>query len=182
MVRKAQKSGLNVRISNDAKSIDFLYHVHVDNIQSIGGIAKPYEFFSSIPSFYKPGIDYDLYLAESEGQTIAGLLLFYCGNVVEYYTPVIVKEFRHLQPLSLLIYEAMSAAKNNNYKFWNWGGTWKSQDGVYQFKSRWGTEDHPYYYYTKILNKDVVNCNKQELLSEYPFFYVYPFDKLASQS
>ena len=26
---------------------------------------------------------------------------------------------------------------NKGFHYWNWGGTWQSQEGVYSFKNRW---------------------------------------------
>ena len=96
-----------------------------------------------------------IFIAEKEGIKIAGLLLFYFNKSIEYFTPVIVNEFRSLQPLSLLIFEAMKDGISRNYEFWNWGGTWLTQDGVYRFKKMWGSEDLKYFYYVKIIQKDI---------------------------
>ena len=94
------------------------------------------------------------------------------------YTPVIVEEHREKQPLSLLIFEAMKDASKEGYKLWNWGGTWLTQDGVYRFKSRWGTKDINYYYYTKINSERIYHCSKEELLNEYNDVFVIPFSHL----
>ena len=58
--------------------------------------------------------------------------------------------YRSEQPLSVLIFRAMQdAIKEKGSKHWNWGGTWKSQHGVYRFKSRWGAHDNKYRYHIK---------------------------------
>lgn len=71
----------------------------------------------------------------------------------------------------------MQDAIKNGYKNWNWGGTWATQDGVYRFKKRWGTEDLNYYYYTK-LNYDVKQLSKIELNNSYEYFYTVPFGEI----
>lgn len=65
------------------------------------------------------------------------------------------------------------------YNRWNWGGTWITQEGVYNFKKKWGTEDYPYYYYNKIYDKKILEIEKQELLEEFEYFYVIPFSVLG---
>ena len=35
-----------------------------------------------------------------------------------------------------------------------------------------------YEYYIKINNKEILNLSKEELLREYPYFYVIPFERL----
>ena len=104
-------------------------------------------------------------------------MLFYFNKSVEYYTPVIVNEYRNLQPLSLLIFEAIKDALKGGYEIWNWGGTWPTQDGVYHFKKMWGSEDLKYFYYVKIFNKDILKIESTILQEEYPYLYCYPFNK-----
>lgn len=176
MVRKSQKQGLEVVVDNS--QIDFLYDTHKQNMSAIGGRAKVESFFKNFPSVFKENEDYKIYVAKENGVFISALLLFYHNKTVEYYTPVIVETHREKQPLSLLIFEAMKQASESGYELWNWGGTWASQDGVYRFKKRWGTEDINYYYYTKINNKAIFNSSKEVLLKEYADVFVLPFQHL----
>jgi len=72
----------------------------------------------------------------------------------------------------------MKDATKKKCKYWNWGGTWLSQTGVYQFKKRWGTHDLKYNYYTNLIDNSILNLSKEDLLREYPYFYVLPFSAL----
>lgn len=178
-IKKAIKSGIQVRWSQDTSDLDFLFQVHQDNIKAIGGIAKEKEFFEKI-GISIPQENYRIYVAELEGIPVAALLLFYYNKTVEYYTPTIIEAYRSIQPLSLLIYQAMQDAILDRYTHWNWGGTWLTQDGVYDFKKRWGTSDLPYYYFTKLYDEKLRTLTREQLLSEYPNFYVMPFNKLKA--
>ena len=86
--------------------------------------------------------------------------------------------------MSLLIYEAMQEAARRGCRYWNWGGTWLTQDGVYFFKSRWGTEDRPYYYYISEHEgaESLRNLTKEEIIENYPYFYVLPFNILRQNA
>jgi lipid II:glycine glycyltransferase (peptidoglycan interpeptide bridge formation enzyme) len=117
-------------------------------------------------------------MAYVNDKKIGGLLVFCFNNTVEYFTPAIDEKFRTTQALSLVICYAMRDAALDGYTHWNWGGTWLSQGGVYDFKRKWGTIDKPYHYYTKIYKEKILNINRQIALEEYPFFYVAPFDQL----
>ena len=77
--------------------------------------------------------------------------------------------------------EAMKDAMLRGYDNWNWGGTWLSQGGVYDFKKRWGTSEHPYYYFTQVFNQDVLSLSKAVLVKDYLGFYVVPFDALKGE-
>jgi hypothetical protein len=177
MVRKAEKIGIQVTVNNDA--ISFLEETHNENMIAIGGKAKPSNFFSLFPECFGQG--YKIYVASIDGEPIAALLLFYHNKTVEYYTPVIKEQHRDKQALSLLIYRAMTEASEQNYTLWNWGGTWKSQTGVYTFKKRWGTLDIPYFYYIFIGNKNIIKQSPEILLRNYPYFFVAPFHLLTNE-
>lgn len=175
---KAYNSEITIEIESD---FDFLYATHRSNMQAINGRAKKFSFFESIPESFVAGRDYKLYFAKKNEKNIAALLLFYFGQTVEYFTPAIVSEYRVYQPTAALIYHAIEDAKKNGYRYWNWGGTWHSQDGVYKFKRKWGAEDYLYKYYTKINNKKLLSSTPEILLEEYSDFFVVPFSMLGAR-
>ncbi len=176
MVRKAIKENITIEVDNS--QIGFLYETHYENITSMGGKAKERRFFELIEKHFEKGKDYNIYIAKLGEKEIGALLLFYYNETVEYFTPAAIAEYRNFQATSLLVYESMIDASKNGYKWWNWGGTWASQDGVYRFKNRFGAVDKKYSYFIKINNKDIYKASKEELLEEYDNFYVIPFDKL----
>ncbi|MES2131531.1 MAG: GNAT family N-acetyltransferase [Bacteroidota bacterium] len=181
LVRKAQKLDILIDDGAGNEYLDFLIDTHKENLAAIGGLAKPDHFFRLIPDHFTYGKDYKIYAAKKDGQLIAAMLVFYFNKTVEYFTPVIKAEFRSSQPLSLLIFEGMKEAVADGYKWWNWGGTWASQGGVYHFKSQWGTQDKNYYYYTKILDESILKKTKEQLLDNYPYFFVVPFHILKPE-
>ena len=82
--------------------------------------------------------------------------------------------------MALLIHEAMKDAAVRGYQYWNWGGTWLTQSGVYDFKKKWGTKDYPYYYYTQVNNEKILYLRKEDLLETFPGFFVVPFNQLKA--
>lgn len=179
-IRKASKLGVKVRASNHLDDLDFMYRTHVANMHAIGGLAKEQHFFHLVPKLMLCD-DWSMYIAELENQKIAGLLLFQHGKTVEYFTPVIVEEHRSSQALSLVIYQAMLDAMQSGFSQWNWGGTWLTQDGVYQFKKKWGTKDIPYFYYCRVFNREMLKQSKEAILKHYVGFYTVPFSALGSK-
>lgn len=177
MVRKAEKLGIKVNVAND--DLPFLIQTHSENMAQIGGKAKPESFFNLIPNYFRVDTDYKIYTATLNGNRVASLLLFYYKNFIEYYTPVIAHEYRDSQGLSLIIHEAMKDGIQNGFHLWNWGGTWKTQEGVYRFKSRFGAEDIEYNYYMTSI-EGLTSYPLKEVVSEYPWFYVGPYSMWES--
>ena len=176
-IRKAIKSGVLIRQSTTDEDFDFLATLHQQNIESIGGKSKSKLFFESVKKLI-PNDNYSLFIAQIQEKKVAALLLFYFNDTVEYFTPCSIFEYRNQQPSSLLIFEAMKDAIEKKYKFWNWGGTWESQKGVYEFKKKWGAKDMHYFYFTKILDRKILKSSKDELEKLYPNFYTLPYKNL----
>ena len=87
-----------------------------------------------------------------------------------------------MHSLFLIINQAMLDAAEQNFEWWNWGGTWPSQESVYKFKKKWGAQDFQYRYYTTINNWDILKANKEQLSIEYENFYVAPYDQLEGNN
>ena len=103
------------------------------------------------------------------------------NSTIEYFTPCTLNNYRNYQASALLIFEAMKYAIDKNFKNWNWGGTWESQKGVYDFKKKWGSIDLNYYYFTKVYNPEILNQTSDKLLELYPNFYITSFSNLKNK-
>lgn len=180
-IKKAIKSGVRPRISDIAspEELELFYEMHRSNMIRIGGAIKPFTFLQEINSS-----PYSRFIwAELDDQIIAGLLCLFFNQTVEYYIPVFEEERKNLHGLSLAICHGMDEAFKEGYRYWNFGGTWLSQEGVYTFKDHFGTRDYPYTYYVK-LGRDIDffrSLGRNKLTEEYPFLYVIPFSALESE-
>ncbi|MBP95983.1 hypothetical protein CMK18_08525 [Candidatus Poribacteria bacterium] len=176
-IRRAMKEGISVN-KGRSESLDFLYETHINNMMSIGGLPKRRSFFDNI-SKYMEDHEWVVFTAVLDRKPIAALLLFYFNKTVEYFTPVIHVDYRKTQALSFVIYSAMQDAISHGYENWNWGGTWLSQDGVYNFKKKWAATDYPYYYYTRVYKQDLLECTPNFLIENYQGFFLIPFRELT---
>ena len=174
-IRKAQQLPLTISRERDEQAMRFLVHAHQASIVAKKGVAKSERFFSCALQTFEYGREVEVWAARHGSRLVAALLVFYFNQTVEYYTPVVVPEYRAWQPLSLIVLEAMIAASARGFRFWNWGGTWHSQQSLRRFKKRLGASDYRYCYYTRVLDADVLERSPSELLERYPNFYVVPF-------
>jgi hypothetical protein len=174
-IRRAIKADIKITECHDYEALDFLYKVHKENIEGIGGKAKQKSFFDLIPTNFSKD-EYSVYVATIDGKRIAALLVFYFNSTVEYFTPAILHDHRNDQPSALLIFEAMKIAVQRGFTHWNWGGTWYTQHGVYDFKKKWGAQDREYYYYTRV-REDFLNRNDyNDIFKSFPYFYILPLN------
>jgi hypothetical protein len=181
LLRKAQKSGITFYHDNSESTIRFLVETHTRNMEEAGAPPKGPNLFNEVVRLFTYDRDYRIYVAELDGVRIAALLLKYFAMTVDYFTPAIVAEYRSHQPLNLLIFNAMKDAAQRGFRYWNWGGTTlPSQEGVYHFKKRWGSEECRYYYYVRAYRdmSPILSLDAGTLTREYPFFYVIPFSEL----
>lgn len=176
-VRKPYKRGLEIETSTDFEP---LFRMHKDGMESKGGRIKPLSFFEAIPQTV-PAEQYDLSYALKNGEIIAGLLLFYDGSTVEYFTPAYDFEYRDDQATSMLIFEAMKDAVSNGFRYWNFGGTLSSQESLHRFKRGWGADDYPYHYYT-VPGEGIdtlLAATPSDVADAYDQSYAIPFDALT---
>lgn len=172
----------NISIEEDAGALGFVEKVHRENMAAIKGTAKPPSYFSFIPECFMYGVDWRLFTAKKNKMPVAAVLMFYANGVAEYFTPAITEEGRSSQATSLILLEAMKDAARRGFRFWNWGGTWPDQDGVFRFKRKWGAHMKPYRYFVTLRKKALLSATVAELSAAYPFFYVLPYHLLGGNS
>jgi lipid II:glycine glycyltransferase (peptidoglycan interpeptide bridge formation enzyme) len=170
---------VNVTVDTSDESKDFLFNIHFENMRAIqSGLHKDKKIFDLFYKKYQAGKDYNIFIAKKNDIKLAALLVFYFNKITEYYTPVIVKQYRSNQPLTALIHEAIKYSVSKNFLYWNWGGNGIGLNNVYEFKKKWGAKDYFYNYYTKINNENFLNLSSEVILNEYRGFYTVPFDNL----
>jgi hypothetical protein len=174
-IRKARKLGIKVSTSKSPETMDFLAATHIENMKAVGGLGKPLSFFDALPRFLNDD-EWQVHIGKLNGEPVAALLTLRYKKTVEYFTPVIKAEYRSTQALSIIIFEAMLQASAEGFQTWNWGGTWLSQSGVYDFKRKWGATESVYDYYVRIQDQRVFDLTPSQCLNEFPFFYLYPFN------
>lgn len=180
LVRKSLQQGFSSRVTDEDWAWEFLHRTHMENIGAVGGKAKPWKHFEAmrrnIPVEWRR-----LYVAQLNDVAVAAVLLFRFNQTVEYITPVIKLEYRPLQPLSFLIYGAMLDSIEAGYQYWNWGGTWVTQQSLHHFKAGWGARDYPYTYLIHASQDSVdrIRQNAVGISGCFPWHYLFPFDQLS---
>ena len=174
-IRRAQKDA--VTVIEDNSQIHFIRSVHQNEMKKRTRKFKTDDFFCKIHKHFKPREDFKIFIAYRDNQPIAGLLMFYFNQTAEYFTPVVLEQARIHQPMSLILSHALLDAMKHKFKWFNWGGTWLTQEGVHRFKKQMGAVDYLYQYYTYVKYPEILDKSDDEILELYPNFYVFNFNK-----
>ena len=181
--RKILKSDFEYRRCSTEQEVRQFAQIHKANIEAKGGQFKTMDFFLKVfeMSQSKPETA-EVAAMFDKGKLIAGIVLFCFNDTVEYHTTCLLDEYRSIGPLNRIIVEKMIDAGMAGYRFWNFGGTWKTQEGVYLFKKSFGAGDRNYYYYTVFFRdvEQIKQMSPKEILKGYPFCYVIPFSELET--
>jgi lipid II:glycine glycyltransferase (peptidoglycan interpeptide bridge formation enzyme) len=178
-IRKSMKENISIEICElTEKIIPDFYSFHKNEMDSKNGKSKPIQFFYSIKNNFTFGKDYELYVAKQNFKPISYLLIFYSDIHAEYYMPAYHSDFKHTQSTSLLIWESIKSAIKRNLKFYNFGGTCKNQPELYRFKRGWSSNDYFYNYYIFANIDKIRSIGIENLVTEFPYFYIAPFNKI----
>lgn len=174
-IKKSMRN--NIKVSFSDPSYEFNMKWHKISMERKNVKTKPESFYQKLNDHFEYGKEYAIYHAYMENEKIASLLIFYCNKSVEYFIPAYNPDFLNLEPMSLIIYQAMIDAIDKGYKTWNWGGIHPNAKSVYKFKKKWFTKELPYRYlmYLKDSNNFKLSSNHT---NEYGFFYFFPYSKL----
>jgi FemAB-related protein (PEP-CTERM system-associated) len=152
-VKKSQKLGVQVRIAQQREDMAHYYRLHLQTrCKKHGMPAQPQRHFYELwDRFAKSGAT-QLLLAEYQGTVIAGMILLASGTILRYAYGASDEYFLNLAPNNLLMWTAIKLGCTLGYQTFDMGRTSCDNEGLMEFKRRWGAvkEPLPYYYYPQM--------------------------------
>ncbi len=152
-VKKSQKLGVQVRIAQQREDMAHYYRLHLQTrCKKHGMPAQPQRHFYELwDRFAKSGAT-QLLLAEYQGTVIAGMILLASGTILRYAYGASDEHFLNLAPNNLLMWTAIKLGCTLGYQTFDMGRTSCDNEGLMEFKRRWGAvkEPLPYYYYPQM--------------------------------
>lgn len=144
-VRLAQKRGVRVRAGSE-DDLPVFYRLYAHTGERDGFLVRPYAYYETVwTTFLRAGLAH-LLLAEVEGETVGGLILFRFGDTAWYFYGASADAHRERMPNHLLQWEAIRWARAQGcrrYDFWGAPDELDEKDplwGVYRFKEGFGGE------------------------------------------
>jgi lipid II:glycine glycyltransferase (peptidoglycan interpeptide bridge formation enzyme) len=148
-IKKAQKLGVHVRFARKRTEMEQYYRLHLLTRMKHGMPAQPQRFFLALWDALVAENAVQLLLAEYEETVIAGMILLTAGSTVKYAYGASDEQFLQLAPNNLLLWTAITWGCAQGYRTLDLGRTARDNQGLMEFKRRWGASEErlPYYYY-----------------------------------
>jgi hypothetical protein len=149
-INKSRKLGVQVRIAQRREEVAHYYRLHLQTYSKKHGVpAQPAQFFYSLWDSFAANGTMQLLLAEYQGQTIAGMIIIVSGNkAVKCAYGASDKRYLYLAPNNLLMWTAITWGCEHDYRVLDMGRTARTNEGLMEYKRRWGAVPEPLPYYT----------------------------------
>jgi len=144
-IRLAERSGVEVRAAGEADLPDF-YRLYCETSQRAGFVIRPYSYYHEAWNTLMSAGLAKLFMADYQGQLLAGAMLFCCGRKVLYMYGASSTQHRKIMPTYLLQWRSILWAKEAGFQLYDMGGipekleTSDPMYGVYHFKASFGGE------------------------------------------
>ncbi len=110
-LRLAMRNGVNIRRSSDPADLSAFYRLFSETATRNDFFQEPYGFFLNLADSLFPRGHAELFLAEAEGEAVAGLLLLDFGRRATYLYGGSTSRRRNLMPNHLLHWTVIQAAR-----------------------------------------------------------------------
>ena len=176
-VRKSEKNNVEIiKFEHESEELENFYNLHLESMKKKNGRPKPKKLFSLLTKNFVNDRDYNIFIAKKDGRSISYILVFYYKNFSEYYLPAYDPNYLPLQSTSYLIWKSIQESIKRKIKFYNFGGTWKTQKELYLFKRGWNATDYNYKYFI-FKNSELINSiGLEKILEKYQYFYISPIN------
>jgi len=135
-IKKAEKSGVEVTLGYTKESMKRVHAIHVNNMKRLGTPPHSKSFFLEMWNQMQPKGHIRTYLARYKGQDIAAVVIFPHRESVRWGMGVMLSEYRWLNPMYLLLWEAINWSKQKGYQVFDMGGS-RADSGNFDFKEGW---------------------------------------------
>jgi FemAB-related protein (PEP-CTERM system-associated) len=149
-IKKSTKLGVQVHVAQRREEMEHFYRLHLQTRSKKHGMpAQPRQFFYGLWDRFAAQQAMQLLLATYEHQVIAAMIILASGTTVKYAYGASDANYLHLAPNDLLLWTVITWGCEHGYKTLDLGRTACDNEGLMEFKRRWGATQNPlpYYYY-----------------------------------
>jgi FemAB-related protein (PEP-CTERM system-associated) len=152
-VKKAQRRRVQIQVAESRESMEHYYRLHLLTRSKKHGMpAQSRRYFFGLWDAFAPSGALRLWLAEHQGIIVAAAISLASGTTVRWAYNSSDQRYLSLAPNHLLIWSIITWACANGYSTLDMGRTARDNNGLMDFKRRWGATMEPlaYYYYPQM--------------------------------
>lgn len=150
-IRKAEKSELKVNIADG--SIDDFYNLYVRRLRDLGSPAYSYNFFADLKRAF--GDDAMVTTVTKDYELVSACFSIKYKGTLHALLAGVDKRFLSLNPYSLMYWNLIEFACENNLKWFDFGRS-RIGTGSYDFKKNWGFPSTALHYQYDLLKVDEI--------------------------
>lgn len=144
-IRRAEKEGLRVECGRSDALVEHFYRLLIQTRQRHGLPPQPVSWFKNIASTM--GEKLRLRMAFQGNLAVAGIITLTNSRTMVYKYGASDAAWHKLGGIPLLMWDAIQEARENNLRIFDFGRTDLHDDGLCQFKERYGAERSQLTYY-----------------------------------
>lgn len=159
-IRKAEKSGVEVNVSQTLESVGVFYSLHCKTRKKHGLPPQSFLFFENIfRHVVAPGMGCTV-VASYRGRPIAASMFFRFRNRAIYKFGASDLNFQHLRPNNLVMWEAIRRYAGQGCDFLELGRTSMANEGLRRFKLGFGTTERTIDYFKYDFRKEAFTSDR----------------------
>ena len=141
-IKKALKSGVEVRQGTDEKFLDAFYSLHLMTRKKLGVPTQPRRYFRTLfDEMISQNLGF-IMLGSYGEKIIAGGVFLHFNHRLVYKYGATDPAFMNYYGNHALLWQAIRWGCQNGCKLFDWGKTEKENEGLRNFKNGWGSEEH----------------------------------------
>ncbi len=143
-IHLAERKGVLVRVATDAADLRVFFEILTETAARDHFLIRNFSYFERIWELFVRSAGARIFLADYQGQAIAGTLAFHCGDRAWYLYGASSNRFRNVMPNYLLQWTMIRWAKELGCSMYDFRGVPGSDDphshlaGLYRFKKGFG--------------------------------------------
>ena len=146
-IRKAERSSLDLQISQTKDAILKFYRMHARTRRRHGLPPQPLSFFLNIYNLIiKPGAGF-VVLAYHTGRPVAGAVFLHAGDKAVFKFGASDERFQGFRPTNLVFWTAIQLLVQKGCDSLHFGRTSLGNEGLRRFKSSWGATEETINYF-----------------------------------
>ena len=162
---KSKKMGVRVESTKHIEDLKSFYELNCITKKDIGVPCHPWKFFKNMFELMNEYVL--LYIAKYQDEIIAGGVFEYFNDTVIYGYGAADPNNLKLHPYNAFVWKSIEDACANGYKYFDFGRTSYDNEGLINFKKRWGTIEKKLYYSYYPNNPESLTGNRENIKYKY---------------